>query len=136
MPRPEVQLLRRGGHVGILLPQILLLSGGEAAGHAGLQESLLGLQGQKAQGGQIDPRGGAHEPLEAGVGLAGVGAPQVEDEAAVHGTGLRVLILGVQGDEEGQVGADGPGHMAGNLELDRCLSPPCTLPLSGKYAYL
>ena len=105
------QLLRRGGHVGVPLPEVLLLPGGQAAVHPGVQQGLLGLQGQQPQGGQIDPRPGPDEPLESGVGLARVGAPQVEDKAAAHGPGLRVLVLGVQGDEQGQAGADGLWHI-------------------------
>ena len=107
----QVQLFRCGGGVGVPLPDVLFLPGGQGALHPRVDQSLLGLQGQQAQGGQINPRLRPYEPLKARVGLSGVGAPQVEDKAAVHGPGLRVLVLGVQGNQQRQAGADGLGHV-------------------------
>ena len=108
---PQLQLFRRGGYVGVLLPQVLLLAGGEAAVHPGVQKRLLGLQGQKAQRRQVHPRLRPHQPLKAGVGLSGIGAPQVKDEMAAQAAGLRVFVLGVQGDQKRQAGADGLGNV-------------------------
>ena len=54
----QIQLFGRGGDVGVLLPAVLLLAGGEAAIHACVQQCLLGLQGEQAQGGQVDARPG------------------------------------------------------------------------------
>ena len=71
----QLQFFRCGGHMGVLLPAVLLLAGGQAAVDPRVQQNLLGLQGQQAQGGQIHAGGGLLEPLKAGVGLAGVGAP-------------------------------------------------------------
>ena len=47
----QIQLFRRGGHVGILLPAVFLLAGGKAAIHAGVEQRLLSLQGQKPERG-------------------------------------------------------------------------------------
>ena len=113
----QVQLFGGGGHVGVLLPAVLLLPGGEGAVHPCFQQNFLGFQGQQAQGGQVDPRGGGLQPLEPGIGLAGVGASDVEDEPAGHGTGFRVLVLGVQGHEDFQTGADGPGHEDNGIQI-------------------
>ena len=71
----QLQFFRCGGHMGVLLPAVLLLAGGQAAVDPCVQQNLLGLQGQQAQGGQIHAGGGLLEPLKASVGLAGVGAP-------------------------------------------------------------
>ena len=103
--------------MGVLLPAVLLLAGGEGAVHPGFQQNFLGLQGQEPQGSQVDPRGGGLEPLEPGISLAGVGAPDVEDEPAGHGTGLGVLILRVQGHEDFQAGADGPGDKDHGIQV-------------------
>lgn len=96
----QVQLFCGGGHVGVSRPAVLLLTGGEAAVDAGIQQNLLGFQGQQAQRGQIHPGAGLLKALKPGVGFAGVGAAQVKNEVAVHGPGLRVLVLGVQGHED------------------------------------
>ena len=107
----EIQLFCRGGQVGVPLTEVLLLASGQRAVHPRVQQGLLGLQGQKAQGGQIDSGFRPDQPLEPSVGLAGVGAPQVENEPAVHGPCLGVFVLGVEGDEQGQAGADGLGDV-------------------------
>ena len=59
------------------------------------------------------PRLRPYEPLKARVGLSGVGAPQVEDKAAVHGPGLRVLVLGVQGNQQRRCFGDFSGAAGG-----------------------
>ncbi len=107
----QVQLFGGGRHVGVIFPQVLLLASGKGTGHPGVQQSLLGLQGQQTQGSQVDPGFRLDQALEAGVGLAGVSAPQVKDEAAAHRPSLRVLVLWIEGDKQREAGADGLGDI-------------------------
>ena len=47
--RADVQLLGRGGDMGVALAHVLLLAGGQRALHAHIQKRLLRLQRQQAQ---------------------------------------------------------------------------------------
>gem|GEM_PF-6568995 len=101
---------------------VLLLAGAQGAGHAGVQQRLLCLHGQQTQRGQIDAVFGFLKPLEAGVGLAGVGAADVQDEMAAHGPGGGILVLRIQGNQQFQVAADRPG------DIDHGIEPAQALP--------
>ena len=116
IPGFQIQLFGCGGDVGVLLPAVLLLAGGEAAIHACVQQCLLGLQGQQTQGGQVAARPGLLEPLDARVGLARVRPAQVQDEVPGEGAGLRVLVLGVQGDEDVQALLDDLGDVPDGVD--------------------
>ena len=102
----QVQLFCGSGYVGVLLPHVLLLAGGQGTGHPTVQKGLLGLQGQQAKGGKVNPCFSPPQPLKADIGFSRVGAPQVEDKVPVHRPGFWILVLGVQGDQQGQTGTD------------------------------
>ena len=91
----EIQLFRRRRDVGVPLPHVLLLSGGEAAVDPAVEKCLLGLHRKEPEGREIYPRLRPFQPFEALKGLPGVGPADVKDEMTLHGPGLGVLVLGI-----------------------------------------
>ena len=92
----QVQLFCRGGHVGVALLPVFLLAGGQRAGNAGIQQQLLCLQRQQPQRRQIYAGARGLQRLKAGIGLAGVGAADVQDKVPLHGPCLGIFVLGVE----------------------------------------
>ena len=109
--RPEVQLLCRGGDMGIPFAPVLLLAGGQAAINARVQQRLLRFQRQQAERREIHAGRHAFEPLEARIGLSRIRAAEVQDKVPLHGTRLRVLILRVQRQQQLQAGTDRLRHI-------------------------
>ena len=113
----HIQLFRRSRHMGIPVPHILLLAGGEAAIHAVIQQRLLRLQRQQTKGRKVYASVRPNEPLKARIGLARVRPADVHHEMPLQGAGLRVFVLGVQGHQQFQTAADGPRHIEHRIEV-------------------
>ena len=85
---------------------VLLLAGQHAAAHAALQHGFLHLEREQAQGRQIYAAPGLGQAVQAVIGLARVGAADVDDKAALHHARRRILVLGIDRDEVGELAAD------------------------------